>query len=194
MTRRRLAALAGLALVFTPACAVDLALAGGATVPQSEPSATRALWTGELRTTLQAAGAAEIGNVVVDHLTLGLELQGRAAHGQGAFYTGGGSLGLAFSDGSYQAFAQFEGGVPLGFSGQLRGYYVGLNTGLLWALVPRPAISGPNTVFHLLEQRTFLGPMLRYRREDVAPSTPSVPHHDVAFGLQMRVMIGTDLL
>jgi hypothetical protein len=90
----------------------------------------------------------------------------------------------------------WNSGVPLGWSGSTRGYYVGLDLGALWPLVKRAPIHGPNKVFRLLEQRTFLGPMLRYRREDMQPralDAPFVVQHDLTLGLQMRVMIGTDL-
>jgi hypothetical protein len=177
-------------------CAADLALAGGVAIPQTDPGATRAAWSGELRGTLQGAGSVETGIWLVDHLTLGFELQGRAAQHEGVLYTGGGSLGLAFSQRAYMTFAQFDGGTPLGWGARATGYYVGGSAGWLWALSPRSELSGPNETFHLLEQRNYVGPLLRYRRQDLMEQGGRgafLLQHDLVLGLQIRILFASDL-
>ncbi|HEX6239756.1 MAG TPA: hypothetical protein VFZ61_02635 [Polyangiales bacterium] len=194
---RALVLVAGIALlVFGCGCALDLAVAGGAAIPRHRPD-TDAAWSGELRAGLNGAGALHTGVWIVDHLSVGAELQGHAVRERGSNFSAGAFAGLSFADALRNGLIQVDAGAPIGWGSPLQGYYVGGTGALLWSLRARSKITAVNDNFRLFHTSTQIGPLLRYRfqsLDDVRPGQPTSTLHELMLGLQIRVLITTDLL
>ena len=196
MTRVCLALACVFALLLRCGCALDLAVAGGAAVPRHKPD-TDAAWSGELRAGLNGAGALHTGNYLIDHLSVGAEVQGHALRTRGSHFSAGAFLGLSFADARRNGLVQLDAGAPIGWGSPLSGYYVGTTTALLWSLAPRSKISAVNDNFRLFHTSTQIGPLLRYRfqhLDDQRPGQPTSRLHELTLGLQIRVLIVSDLL
>jgi len=177
-------------------CALDLAVAGGAAIPKHKPDSDAA-WSGELRAGLNGAGALHTGNWLVDHLSVGSELAGHAVRERGSHFSAGAFLGLSFADALRNGLVQVDAGAPIGWGSPLRGYYVGGTTAFLWSLDGRSKISAVNDNFRMFHTNTHIGPLLRYRfqhLDDQRPGQPSSRLHELTLGVQIRVLIVTDLL
>jgi hypothetical protein len=185
-----------LALLLGSGCALDLAVAGGAAVPKHRPD-TDAAWSGELRAGLNGAGALHTGSWLIDHLSIGSELAGRAVRERGSYLSAGAFLGLSFADALRNGLVQVDAGAPIGWGSPLRGYYVGGTTAFLWSLDARSKISAVNDNFRLFHTDTQIGPLLRYRfqhLDDQRPDQPTRRLHELTLGVQIRVLIVSDLL
>jgi hypothetical protein len=182
--------------LLSSGCALDLAVSAGAAVPKHR-SETDATWSGELRAGLNGAGAFHTGNWLVDHLSVGSELAGHAVREHGSHLSAGAFLGLSFADALRNGLVQVDAGAPIGWGSPLRGYYVGGTTALLWSLDHRSKISAVNENFRLFHTNTQIGPLLRYRfqhLDDERPGQPNSRLHELTLGLQLRVLIVSDLL
>jgi len=68
---------------------------------------------------------------------------------------------------------------------------------LLWSLGARSKMTAVNENFRLFHTTTQLGPLLRYRyqvREDLGGNQPTSRLHELTLGLQIRVLLTSDLL
>jgi hypothetical protein len=196
MSRAPLLACGLALLLLASGCALDLAVAGGAAIPKHKPD-TDAAWSGEVRAGLNGAGALNTGVWIVDHLSLGAEVQGHSVRARGSNFSAGAFAGLSFADALRNGLIQVDAGAPIGWGSPLQGYYVGGTGAFLWSLKARSKITAVNDNFRLFHTTTQIGPLLRYRfqsQDDVRPGQPSSRLHELTFGLQIRVLISSDLL